>query len=419
MPAFINARSLIMSTAPTPSRVPTLDFNFLSGALDSRITFTRASAGWAFDSSGTLASHATNTPRFDHDPVTLAPKGLLSEEARTNSLRVTDPRTGSAAGTPGTLPTNWTELLAGGISRTVVGNGIQNGIPYVDVRWSGTATGTSYIYFDTTSFVVASTGQVWAGSAYVALVAGALTNVTTQLSIREALSAGTLVREGYTVFVPTATLVSSRPVRASTLGATTERIVLRLNIVSTGAIDLTLRIGIPQLELGAAASSPILSTGAAVTRSVDLPVVAEMPWFNPSAGTVVAEFMLSSVLSATQTVVSIDDATSNERHTLRSASGGATGSSVADGGVSQAVVGSGTLVASTAYKFGYAFAANDFAACTNGGTVSTDSSGTLPTVTRMTLGYRLTSSESLNGHIRRVRYWTARLANPTLVRITA
>jgi len=63
---------------------PALDLNFLGGSLDSRVTFTRASAGWAYNSAGTLTSYAINTPRFDYDPVTLAAKGLLIEEARTN-----------------------------------------------------------------------------------------------------------------------------------------------------------------------------------------------------------------------------------------------------------------------------------------------------------------------------------------------
>jgi hypothetical protein len=63
---------------------PALDLNFLSGSLDSRVTFTRASTARAYNSSGVLTSYTTDTPRFDYDPVTLAPKGLLIEEARTN-----------------------------------------------------------------------------------------------------------------------------------------------------------------------------------------------------------------------------------------------------------------------------------------------------------------------------------------------
>jgi hypothetical protein len=73
----------LMSPASAGLR-PSLDLGFLGGSLDSRITLTRASAGWAFDSSGVLTSYAINTARFDYDPVTLDAKGLLLEEARTN-----------------------------------------------------------------------------------------------------------------------------------------------------------------------------------------------------------------------------------------------------------------------------------------------------------------------------------------------
>lgn len=50
------------------------------------ITFTRASTATYFDSAGVLQSAAIDTPRFDYDPATLAARGFLIEEARTNLL---------------------------------------------------------------------------------------------------------------------------------------------------------------------------------------------------------------------------------------------------------------------------------------------------------------------------------------------
>jgi len=67
-----------------------LDLNLTSGTLDSRVTFTRASGGTRFNSSGVLETVASDVPRFDHDPVTLAPRGLLIEGARTNLVQFSE-----------------------------------------------------------------------------------------------------------------------------------------------------------------------------------------------------------------------------------------------------------------------------------------------------------------------------------------
>jgi hypothetical protein len=69
-----------------------LALDFLTGApLDSRITFTRAATVATFvGSDGLIQSAAVNVPRFDYDPVTLAPRGLLIEGQRTNLLLNSD-----------------------------------------------------------------------------------------------------------------------------------------------------------------------------------------------------------------------------------------------------------------------------------------------------------------------------------------
>ena len=63
-----------------------LDLDFLSGALDPRVTYSRASAATYFNSSGQITLAAANEARFDHFPTTLLPRGLLLEETRTNLL---------------------------------------------------------------------------------------------------------------------------------------------------------------------------------------------------------------------------------------------------------------------------------------------------------------------------------------------
>jgi hypothetical protein len=52
--------------------------------LDPRITFTRASTATFTGSNGLIQTAAINAPRFDYNPTTLAPLGLLIEEQRTN-----------------------------------------------------------------------------------------------------------------------------------------------------------------------------------------------------------------------------------------------------------------------------------------------------------------------------------------------
>ena len=69
-------------TALRAGAVPALTLDF--SALDPRLTFSRASTATCVDSSGLIVPAANDVPRFDHDPIALAPLGLLIEEQRTN-----------------------------------------------------------------------------------------------------------------------------------------------------------------------------------------------------------------------------------------------------------------------------------------------------------------------------------------------
>jgi hypothetical protein len=67
--------------------LPRLALDFTTGALDPRVTVARAlNTATRVNSSGLIEIINANLPRFDYDPVTLAPKGLLIEESRTNLM---------------------------------------------------------------------------------------------------------------------------------------------------------------------------------------------------------------------------------------------------------------------------------------------------------------------------------------------
>lgn len=65
---------------------PSLILNFMSGTLDPRIAFLRASSATYYDSAGLVKIAGNNVARFDYNPETLALRGLLIEETRTNLL---------------------------------------------------------------------------------------------------------------------------------------------------------------------------------------------------------------------------------------------------------------------------------------------------------------------------------------------
>jgi hypothetical protein len=400
---------------------PYVDLDFLSGILDPRMTFTRASAGWYFDSSGVLTQASTNVARFDYNPTTLTLNGLLVEAANTNSLR-NNSMTGAVVGTPGTLPTNWTQSNNSGLAANVVATGTDHGIPYIDLRINGTTavfTDTN-IVFEAVGTIAALQNQVWTSSAYLSLSAGSLTNVASIKNFIQPLTnaGGTLTISSATATVTGAALASQRNAFVYTLpDATTAFVRNFIKVVFAAApvaVDLTLRIGAPQLELSAYASSPILTTSAAVTRAVDNPSIL-LPSTPKSGVSVVTENMpraaVVSVFSA------VDDGTNSNRIQLFTADGstygyfaGVSGSSIINRSVS------GSVVVGTPMKFGAAVSSsNRTALCVNGGAVTVDTTaGAFPPGMTTARPGRPASAASINVWCRRLRVWPSAISDSTL-----
>lgn len=391
------------------------------------ITFTRASSATRVNSSGLVETVASNQPRFDYDPVTLQPKGLLIEEQRTNSIR-NNTMQGAVAGTPGTVPTNWPAAIAGsGLTISVAGTGYESGINYIDFRVYGTsnASGDFFIAnFEGTTFVSALNGQTWAYSAYVSIVGGSMTGVdSVQMRLSERNSSGGNLVDGRQSITPTSgSLTTKRQtfVRTNT-NASTAYLYPSLLITQTlgATIDITLRIGLPQLEQGAFTTSVIPTSGTAATRAADVATMTGTnfsSWYNQTEGTLFAEVDSYPSGGTTQRRI-LYAGVSSDRMDLRFATDGvSTGFNVFVGGVSQAAI-TGTGAASLT-KIAGAYKSNDFAAATNSVLGTPDTSGSLPVVSQLAIGSN-GSSEAVNGHLKRIAYFPRRLSNAELQAITA
>ena len=89
------------------------------------------------------------------------------------------------------------------------------------------------------------------------------------------------------------------------------------------------------------------------------------------------------------------------------------------GGATVAILGETGLDTTTLNTISGAYKVNDFASSTNGSAVVTDTSGAVPVgINKIDIGNQL-STEFLNGHIARIRYFKKRLANAKLQTLTA
>jgi hypothetical protein len=403
-----------------------LDFTDTTKVIDPRITFSRASSATYFDSAGVLQTAGSGVARAhayqDYNPSTLAPLGFLIEEQRTNSIR-NNTMVGAVAGTPGTLPTNWATFTAlTGLTRTVVGTGTEDGIEYIDIRITGTPSGAgSYLIIpEGANTIAALNGQSWASTFFTKLVGGSLTGAAPYNVVTERSGAGAELARSSTLLAPTSSALRGQRVattRTNGNASTAYELSFIELILSGVAIDITLRIGLPQLEQGAFATSVIKTTTAAATRLADSASITGTnfsSWYNQTEGTVFADYDVVGLASAVADLWIVNDGTITNFIRMRAGNiiAGADVEAVA-GGIGVVDSASRTIVAGTRYTDIVAYKLNDYAWSFSGSTVGTDTTATVPTVTRIDIGAGLCK------HFRRLSYYRTRLANQTLVSLTS
>ena len=130
--AHILSNSLVGGGSMNPDKL-SLDLNFavdktLTARKGPTPTFTRGSTATFIGSNGLIQSSSIDGPRFDHDPITLACKGLLIEESRFNLIfpsdtLTTQTRTVTAVAHTLSFYGTGTVVLSGVAIATVTGTG--------------------------------------------------------------------------------------------------------------------------------------------------------------------------------------------------------------------------------------------------------------------------------------------------------
>lgn len=327
MPFVSTAARMLLGLSPFESGL------VLPGILRDPLTISRSQVGGVQSSAVNasadgLAFFGADAPRFNG----LAQR-LLIEGQGTNGFH--NPRLeGALAGNPGTPPSNTNTAFFQGLSREIVGSGMENNISYVDIRFFGTATGGSFSRYANINFTTAalniSGNATNTFSFFVRMVAGSMSQISScRFGLQGRDSGGSIV-SGQSVsanFTPTGAALGTQnqtitwtPSDAAVVYGEWFVDILR---GSSATVDLTLRIGAPQHELGAFATSRILppiGTPGASTRGTD---VVTAPLSNlgiPANGA--CTILWSGVIPAfvtgnVHTVACLDDNSVNNRFTMR------------------------------------------------------------------------------------------------------
>lgn len=228
----------------------------------SEVLDARGTVGTYFDNTLTLQTAQPYVPRYDYSSGSMV---LLNEPASLNGIR--NPRAeGATPGTPGTMPTFWTSSANNGLSLQVVGSGYANGLPYLDIRFFGTATAAAAcsIVPEGVGVIPASPGQVWTTSAFMLLVGGTLQNVASpHWTVEEWSGTPTLLgSQQLPQIIPTSGMLAQQRLSGmhtvSNAATAYVRSYFRFSVAAGSSIDVTLRFAAPQLEQQPAATSVIL-----------------------------------------------------------------------------------------------------------------------------------------------------------------
>ena len=404
-------------TGGDPTLKLSLDFT-ATGTLDSKVTLSRASAGTSYNSAGLLVTAASNGARFDYNPTTFAPLGLLIENSRTNyciqseTLGSWNTQSGNDSITADAIAapdgTTTADLMTCSSTGSQVGR-------YKDI--SGLPSAQPVIY---THYVKKSVGDWCALMLYTStgyLTWFNLTTGTVGTSQHDAASITPIGSNGwYRLMVRKSNAGSnaSPGIRISNDNGDTTNAVAGLAIYAWGA-------QVESGQYGLFPTSYIKTTTVAVTRAMDdysIGGTAFTNMFNATEGTFVIEADWKQ--NAFEILFCLENAARNDRYLSEQNPSFALNFSQVGGSAEVSISSLGTVLNDTPFKYAFAYKVNNFGACMNAGTVGTDSSAaTLVTPDHFGFFYyQYNVGTPQRGHYRKLQYYNVRKTNAELQTLT-
>ena len=391
------------SPTATERVLPRMALDFTTGVLDPRVTVTRASTATFVGSNGFIQSAAINAPRFDYNPVTLAPKGLLIEEARSN-LVLRSEQFNDAAWTTGdaSISANAVNGPDGNLTADklveAATSGVHNVSQTVTVLNSTVYTNSVYVKAAERTFIALYAGNPGQGTIFNlsnGTVFGSLVAPPTSSSI-------TAAGNGWYRISITYTSVAITTAPSLYLCDNTGQFVYSGDGTS-GAY-----IWGGQIEAGAFATSYIPTLASQVTRNPDIATMTGTnfsSWANASAGALQAKFANLIPPTVLKDVISLNSG-ANDFTIMRSSSSGVFSINVI-GGVSVASL----RMTDVALNVGQncngitAYSANRYVASANARSVSTNTTvGAVPPFNTLSIGSNAGSNQ-WSGWMQKISYW--------------
>jgi hypothetical protein len=394
------------STTATERVLPRLALDFTTGALDPRVTVTRAlNTATRVNSSGLIETVNANLPRFDYDPVTLQPKGLLIEEQRTNALAYSE-ELGNAV---------WTKSNASIVDNSTTA---PDGLTTADTLVENTATSTHFVQSVASISGVAVVCSFFAKKKERSKVAfgGAGFNAQGFQAVWDLDNGTIFTNVGGKASMQALSNGWYRCSVAFTPSNAAGTIILLCD--DTGSTTYTgdgtsgVYLWGMQTEVGAFLTSYIPTTTLAVLRNADVVSMTGTnfsDWYNASEGAFAANATTLSPLGSTQRIFSASTGSFAD-----SISASASGVDLycqcfTAGGLEANMFFAGGAN-NTSFRLSYAYKANNAAAALKAGTVTTDTSITLPAPNQLGIGNE-GGFALFNGWISSIRFWPQRLTN--------